>query len=191
MICDRFRPRLALLVGNDLDSREASEVRQHLFGCRACQAQWEALQISTGALRSVSRQSPTSGNGIPHGNPHGGQVSHSGSLWPRIHAQLVRQPVPLAESAPSWFTVGAFTAACAAIMWLTLSTPVFDFESQELAIGDLQVAPPRDVAKPASGRFPALHLIDDAQPPVQIYPAGDISQQLVAPPSSFGDPRSF
>jgi anti-sigma factor RsiW len=179
MTCDRFRPKLALLVGNDLDPREASEVRQHLGGCPACQAQWDAIQASTMVLKTV----------VLHSVARQATLPASGSLWPMVRAKLVKQSTRAPESTPSWFTIGAFSAVCAAVVWLTLSTPVFDFDVNSDQIAELDGE--RDVAKPATSRFPELHLVDDAQAPVQIFPEGEAPARMSTPPSSFGDPRSF
>jgi hypothetical protein len=174
MTCDRYRRQLALLVGNDLDPREAAEVRQHLGGCAACQAQWNSIQISTSVLQSVSQQS---------------MLPASGSLWPEVRSKLAVRPVVLKESAPSWLTIGAFSGVCAAVVWFTLSTPVFDFDINNVEVAEFEAG--RDVAKPATNRFPDLHLVDDAQPPVRIFSDGEVPQRAATPPSSLGEPRSF
>lgn len=174
MTCDRYRRQLALLVGNDLDPREASDVRQHLIACPACQAHWNSLQASTNVMHSVSHQA---------------SVPASGTLWPEIRVKLAARPTVLSESTPSWFTLSAFAAVCAAVVWFTLSTPVFDFDLNTMEVAEIEAG--REVVRPASNRFPELHLVDDAQPPVQIFPEGDASQRVPTPPSSFGEPRSF
>jgi anti-sigma factor RsiW len=174
MTCDRYRRQLALLVGNDLDPREASDVRQHLIACPGCQAHWNSLQASTNVLYSVSHQSA---------------VRVNGTLWPAIRAKVAARPTVLSETAPSWFTLSAFAAVCAAVVWFTLSTPVFDFDLNTVEVADIEAG--RETARPASHRFPELHFVDDAQPPVQIFPEGDAAQRMPMPPSSFGEPRSF
>lgn len=174
MSCDRHRPLLALLVGNDLDQREASDVRKHLGDCASCQAHWDELQASTGVLHSVARDTSRPA---------------SGSLWPKISSELAARPVKLPDAAPSWFTLGAFAAACAAVVWLTLSTPVFDFDGGKAGLATDEG--PREVVQPVSSRFPGLHNVDNAQAPVQVFPDGEVPQRLLTPPSSFSDPRSF
>lgn len=174
MTCDRYRPQLALLVGNDLDPREASEVRQHLGGCPVCQAQWDSLQASTGVLHTVARLAT---------------VPASASVWAAVRPKLVVQPKKTPDATPSWFTIGAFSAVCAAVVWLTISTPVFDFDVNNVNLADIEGT--RDVVKPASSRLPDLHLVDDAQPPVRIFLDGEAPPRMPTPPTTFGDPRSF
>ncbi|MDB5391393.1 MAG: hypothetical protein JWM11_7039, partial [Planctomycetaceae bacterium] len=169
MTCERYRPQLALLVGNDLDPREASEVRQHLGGCPGCQAQWDAIQASTGVLQTVAREASLPAVG----------GSTNSSLWPSIRLKLAPQPTVAPASAPSWLTIGAFSAVCAAVVWLTLSTPVFDFDANNPNLAEIEGA--RDVTKPVSSRLPELHFVDDAQPPIQIFPEGEVPNRLPTP----------
>lgn len=316
MTCDRFHIQLALLVGNDLDPREAVEVRQHLMGCPACQKRWSALLSSNGAIQSVARQSSypvdrtsestrsvgphitdrgLSGGNASSGNASGehlnnfdrtaagapeagsseefatagdsvveslgsesgtsdaagvgGSVSRAdavridgkridgagigaSSLWPQVRSRLpgratkspaVRPAAIEGDAAPSWWTVGAFSAVCAAVIWLTVTTPVFDFGvgnseiagsglpagsvtarnlrnarllPADLTVGNLSDGSrggmsSRDVTEPPVNDFPRLHLVEDAQPPIQIFPEAENSQRLLNPPTTFGDPRSF
>lgn len=184
MTCDRYRPLLALLVGNDLDPREGAEVRQHLSDCASCQAQWEALQAAVGALQLVSRNTV---------------VADKGSLLAPVMRRLKSRPVIVEESVPGWLTLGAFSAACAAVLWLTVSTPVFDFDLRDSQFAELsaeQFPADRAIVSPA----PQLQLVGDAQPaiPIQFTPEGIDFQagqmqsgQMQVAPRLFGGPRSF
>lgn len=178
MTCDRYRPLLALLAGNDLGSREGAEVRQHLSDCAACQAHWESLQTSMTALHMVSQQTV---------------VPVSESIWYKLSRRLGSRPMLPREDAPGWLTLGAFSAACVAVLWLTVSTPVFDFDFREVQVADLpsvQQAP----ANPFASQYPSMQLVNDAQSmiPVEIVAEGDDgSNQRLVSPRSPGGPRSF
>jgi hypothetical protein len=179
MTCDRFRPLLALLVGNDLDSREAAEVRQHLETCAACRGEWASLQDAIGALQVVS---------------HKPVVPDHVSLWPKVARNLRLRPVASIEAAPGWLTLSAFAAACAAVMWLTISTPVFDFDFRDPQVAELNADgfPP---VRPVSNQNSLVQLVNDAQPaiPLQMLPEGFDPQNshVQMAPRLFGGPRSF
>ncbi len=179
MTCDRYRPMLALLVGNDLDPREAAEVRHHLSDCGCCQGQWEALQAAIGSLQLVSRNTV---------------IPEKGSLWPLVSRRVKSRPVVVDETAPGWLTLGAFAAACAAVLWLTVSTPVFDFDFRDAQLAELDTNQiPTD--RPISRQSPQIQLVDDVQPaiPFQLTPDGIDFQagQAQISPRLFGGPRSF
>ncbi|MDB5334483.1 MAG: hypothetical protein JWN70_102 [Planctomycetaceae bacterium] len=184
MTCDRYRPLLALLVGNDLDPREAAEVRQHVSGCAGCQAQWKSLENSMKALQVVSQQTVT---------------PDSGNLWPELSKRVGVRPAAAREPAPGWMTLGAFTAACAAVLWLTVSAPVFDFDFGEAQLAELnadQVMAPGSIASgPIAGQFPQLQFVNDTQPaiPFRFAPDGAIESPspLEVPARMLGGPRSF
>ena len=179
MTCDRYRPLLALLVGNDLGSREGVEVRQHLSDCAACQAHWESLQTSIIALRLVSQQTV---------------VPVSESIWHKLSRRLRSRPTQPHEDAPGWLTLGAFSAACAAVLWLTVSTPVFDFDFREVQVADLPQVQQAPVTSPFASQYPSMQLINDAQSmiPVEIIGEGDeASHQRLVSPRSLGGPRHF
>ncbi len=180
MNCDRYRPLLALLVGNDLDPREAADVRQHLSSCACCQSHWKSLEASMKVLQVVS---------------HRTVAPMSWNLWAELSKRVGGRPAVAREPAPGWLTLGAFTAACAAVLWLTVSTPVFDFELGDVQLADAgtgQFAAPRSTANPFS---PQLQLINDIQPaiPFQFAPDGAVesSNPMEASSRMLGGPRSF
>ena len=179
MTCDRFRPLLALLVGNDLDPREAAEVRQHMGDCNCCQIQWESLQAAIGSLQLVSRNTV---------------VPERGSLKAQVLRRVKSRPAVSSETAPGWLTLGAFSMACAAVLWLTVSTPVFDFDFQDSQFANLDVGSVPEF-RPTASHSPHMQLVDDAQPaiPIQFTPEGIEYQagQGYVSPRLFGGPRSF
>lgn len=179
MTCDRYRPLLALLVGNDLDPREAAEVRQHLSDCACCQTQWTSLQAAVGALQLVSQQTV---------------IPDSSSLWPQLSRRVKAQQLRIEESAPGWLTLGAFAAACVAVLWLTVSTPVFDFDFGDPQFAELDSAQ-MPSARSVSDRYPQVQLVNDAQPVIPIRmmaPGGDDqSGHVQVSPRLLGGPRSF
>lgn len=179
MTCDRYRPLLALLVGNDLDPREAAEVRQHLSDCTCCQTQWASLQAAVGALQLVSQQTV---------------IPDSSSLWPQLSRRVKAQQLRIAESAPGWLTLGAFAAACVAVLWLTVSTPVFDFDFRDAQFAELD-STQMPAGRSASEQYPQVQLVNDAQPVIPIRmvaPVGnDPLGQVEVSPRLFGGPRSF
>jgi hypothetical protein len=178
MTCDRYRPLLALLIGNDLDPREAAAVRQHLGDCACCQTEWTALQSAIGALQTVSQQTV---------------IPEKGSLRSQVLRRVASQPTLPEDAAPGWLTLGAFTAACAAVLWLTVSTPVFDFDFRELQVTDLDEASP--TARPNIEQYPQLQLVGSAQAPVpiQVVTEGNDRQpsRVQGAPKLLGGPRSF
>lgn len=189
MTCDRYRPLLALLVGNDLDPREAAEVRQHAGGCADCQAQWKSLESSMKMLQVVSQKTV---------------ATDSGNLWPELSKRIGARPAVSREPAPGWMTLGAFTAACAAVLWLTVSAPVFDFDFGEAQLAELnadQVLTPGAMTGgpitggPIAGQFPQLQFVNDTQPaiPFRFAPDGAIESPspLEVPARMLGGPRSF
>ncbi len=194
MTCDRYRPLLALLVGNDLDPREAAEVRQHVSGCAGCQAQWKSLESSMKVLQTVSQKTVT---------------PESGKLWPELSKRVGVRPSATREPAPGWMTLGAFTAACAAVLWLTVSAPVFDFDFGEAQLAELNAdqmpAPGSMAGAPMAGspmvggaiagQFPQLQFVNDTQPaiPFRFAPDGAIesASPLEVPSRVLGGPRSF
>lgn len=179
MTCDRYRPLLALLVGNDLDPRETAEVRQHLTVCAGCQREWAPLQDAIGALQLVSQKTV---------------VPDRGSLWSQIARRLSSRPVTTTEAAPGWLTLGAFAAACAAVMWLTVSTPVFDFDFRDPQVADLSVDEISN-ARAVANQSPQVQLVNDARPgiPAQMLPEGvDLQPNPIqVSPRLLGGPRSF
>jgi len=179
MTCDRYRPLLALLVGNDLDPREAADARQHVSGCASCQLQWKSLENSMAVLQVVSQKTVTP---APR------------NLWPELSKRVGVRRMAAREPAPGWMTLGAFTAACAAVLWLTVSAPVFDFDLGEAQVAELN-ADPRMAPFPSGGQFgPQLQFVNDTQPaiPFQFAPDGAIETPMgqVASPM-LGGPRSF
>lgn len=178
MTCERYRPLLALLVGNDLDPREAAEVRQHLSDCTCCQTQWASLQAAVGALQLVSQQTV---------------IPDSSSLWPQLSRRVKAQPLT-GESVPSWLTLGAFAVACVAVLWLTVTTPVFDFDFGDAQFAELDSAQ-IPTARSVSDQYPQVQLVDDARPviPIRIVAPGgdDQASHVQVPPRLFGGPRSF
>lgn len=179
MTCERFRPLLALLIGNDLDTREAAEVRQHLSDCAGCQRHWEGLQTAIGALQLVSRDTV---------------LPERGSLRALVTRRMNNQIVKVPESAPGWLTLGAFATACAAVLWLTVSTPVFDFDFRDAQLAETDgISLP--IARPMGSQGPQIQFVDDTQPaiPVQFTPHGIdyYGGQPVVAPRLFGGPRSF
>lgn len=179
MTCDRYRPQLALLVGNDLDSREAVDVRQHLSGCPSCRAHFDALELSMNSLQAVSQKTVT---------------PEFRSLWPALSQRLQKRAVLANEPAPGWMTLGAFAAACAAVLWLTVSTPVFDFELTDAQVADFthqQLSSPR----PAASQFPQLQFVNAAQPVIPFDITGGLVDEsfgeLPNPERILGGPRSF
>ena len=179
MTCDRYRPLLALLVGNDLDPREAADARQHVSGCASCQSQWISLQSSMVVLQVLSHRTVT----ISPGN-----------LWPELSKRVGVRRTAAREPAPGWMTLGAFTAACAAVLWLTVSAPVFDFDMGEAQVAQLN-ADPLMAPFPSAGRFgPQLQFVNDTQPaiPFQVAADGAIETPVGQVPSPMlGGPRSF
>ena len=180
MTCDRYRPLLALLVGNDLDPREVPAVRRHLGDCAGCQAHWQSLQTSTGVLQTVAQRTI---------------VPASVSIWFRLSKRLASRLAVAREDAPGWLTLGAFSAACAALLWLTVSTPIFDFDFREVQVADLEQAS-TPTASPFAGQYPSVQFANNAQPmiPVAIVPQGpegSSGQSLISPQKLFGGPRSF
>jgi hypothetical protein len=179
MTCDRYRPLLALLVGNDLDPRDAADVRQHVSGCASCQSQWKSLETSMKALQVVSQRAVTPA---------------SANLWPELSQRVGGRRTLSREPAPGWMTLGAFTAACAAVLWLTVSAPVFDFDLGDPQLAELNAD---DVFSPSpfSSQFPQLQFVNDTQPaiPFQFAPSGalespnplEVSTQLLGGPRSF------
>ena len=180
MTCDRYRPQLALLVGNDLDSREAVDVRQHLSACAGCRAHWQALELSMNSLHTVSQKTVT---------------PEFRSVWPDLSQRLQRRAVRANEPAPGWLTLGAFTAACAAVLWLTVSTPVFDFELRDAQVADFSPEQMSAAPRPATGQFPQLQFVNDAQPVIPFDINGGLADeslsQLPNPNPILGGPRSF
>lgn len=179
MTCERYRPLLALLVGNDLDPREAAEVRQHMSDCSCCQAQWASLQAAVGALQLVSQQTV---------------IPDSSSLWPQLSRRVKSQPMGASESAPGWLTLGAFAVACVAVLWLTVSTPVFDFDFRDAQFAELD-STQMPAGRSASEQYPQVQLVNDAQPviPIRMVAPGEDDQtgRVQAAPRLFGGPRSF
>lgn len=179
MTCDRYRPLLALLVGNDLDPREAADVRQHVSGCASCQTQWKSLESSMAVLHVVSQKTVTP---APR------------NLWPELSQRLRTRIAAKHEPAPGWMTLGAFTAACAAVLWLTVSAPVFDFEMGEAQV--VEANPSQLMALlPSGSQFgPQVQFVNDTDPavPFRFAPDGMIESPLGQVPSPmFGGPRSF
>lgn len=201
MNCDRSRPKLALLVGNDLDPREASEVRLHLATCAQCQSQFDSLAAATGVLHSLAC--------CP-------ALAEEQSLWSRVAPLLVNKlskkdslhrktPVNVncktdAEAAPSWLTIAGFSVACAAVLWLTFSTPVFDFD---IPAGTGYANVPDSVVpnsvplavSPGSSQVPRLMTVGENGPTETVELTADgvwvpVVRPML-PPSSFGEPRSF
>lgn len=174
MSCDRYRPLLALLVGNDLDSREAAEVRQHLSDCSCCQATWAGLQNAVGVLQLVSQQTV---------------VPESSSLRKQVLRRLNSQPTIAAEPAPGWLTLGAFSAACVAVLWLTVSTPVFDFNFSDPQMAEMDMTSPLPTARANAEQYPQLQLVGTNS---RQYVADESDRQSVqVSPRLFGRPRSF
>jgi hypothetical protein len=178
MTCDRYRPLLALLVGNDLDPREAADVRQHVNGCASCQTQWKSLESSMVVLQVVSQRTVTP---APR------------NLWPELSKRIGVRPAAAREPAPGWMTLGAFTAACAAVLWLTVSAPVFDFDLGEAQVAEVNAG---QLMAPISsaGQFgPQLQFVNDTQPaiPFQVTPDGAIESPMGQVSPMMGGPRSF
>lgn len=184
MTCDRYRPLLALLVGNDLDPREAVEVRQHISGCASCQSQWKSLEAAGKALQAVSHQAV-----IPAG----------GSLWPELSKRVGGRAAVAREAAPGWLTLGAFSAACAAVLWLTVSTPVFDFDFREAQLAESDGGGGLDLEQSVAPRGfadqlpPQLQLVNDTQPaiPFEFGPSNELLVPQQGPSRNLGGPRSF
>ena len=121
-------------------------------------------------------------------------VPVSESIWHKLSPRLGSRPMLPREEAPGWLTLGAFSAACAAVLWLTVSTPVFDFDFREVQVADLQPVQGLGTS-PFASQYPSMQFVDHAQPliPVEIVGEGDeasSNQQLVSP-RSLGGPRSF
>lgn len=178
MTCDRYRPLLALLVGHDLDPREAADVRQHLSACTCCQSHWKSLQSSMNVLQVVSQKTVTPA---------------SWNLWPELARRIRGRSTVTREPAPGWLTLGAFTAACAAVLWLTVSTPVFDFELSDAQLAGIDADPFSAPRSPVGQFSPQLQLINDTQPaiPFQFAPDGTSPVSIEASSRMLGGPRSF
>jgi anti-sigma factor RsiW len=53
MSCNKFRPKLELHAGDDLDGREAAEVSAHLKSCLACFREYTELRDMLAVVRST------------------------------------------------------------------------------------------------------------------------------------------
>jgi anti-sigma factor RsiW len=76
-VCRWARPRLALLVGDELRGTERRKVERHLIGCDDCQVRLHSLRVAIESLRNVAAYSHEPATS-----------SKPASLWPALARQI-------------------------------------------------------------------------------------------------------
>lgn len=105
--CEQIRTELALFAGDDLDSAvDVVRVRGHLAGCAECRTTLAQLTESLAVLETCA----VTASSLPKAN-----------LWPAISRRLpIRTPSTARARFNLWVPTAAMTAACAAMILVTI-----------------------------------------------------------------------
>ncbi|QDT63717.1 anti-sigma factor [Calycomorphotria hydatis] len=101
------RRRIALLVGEDLETEHVSETEQKVKSCPHCKEHWSKLRRSLDALDGVADQR---------------QVSLEDSVWPELSQKIIarkNRALRREERLNAWVPALACAAACMALFSLT------------------------------------------------------------------------
>jgi len=171
MTCSQTESALALWVGNDLEEAQVPAVKAHLAMCASCRAHWHSLQAAQTALQQISRRE------LPATATTGLQAAVATQLTLQVRRQ------PREQDVPSWTVLSGWSAACALVLWLAVSTPYappLGGSEDWTGVPVIQVE-----AEPVSLQHPSIPITPASWP----NQSGTLGQQTLAP--QFGADRAW